>query len=124
MLLHYQAQDSNKGANQRHVAASYEDSKQSTEGGVDDEYEACLDKVFSLGLDEETSSIQDQCIDARAGVSSWLLQVVEGWETRREEVLEKLREARRLGLSSVAEAAEVAMAEREKEIMERSAKFH
>jgi hypothetical protein len=96
------------------------DLKSAAKSGNIEEYKACLEEAKTLGgMDEETNLIEETWNATRAGVNDWLVQITEGWEAGRQEIVTKIKEAKRLGLNTVAVAAETMVAAREKDLMER-----
>ena len=81
------------------------------------EYQSSLEKTLSLGLEEEVDSIQEQWKAAKTSVSVWLQQVRSCWGIKRQVVVEKIKEAHRLGLIALAEIAQATMIEKENNVL-------
>jgi len=82
------------------------------------EYESCQKTALALGLKEQVDVIQEHWEAAKTEVSEWLQQMAStSWRTRSEVVFEKVREAQRLGLTTLAEAIQASFLEKENGVL-------
>ncbi|XP_024367013.1 uncharacterized protein [Physcomitrium patens] len=83
-----------------------------------EEYESAMERALSLDLGEEVELIQERREAAKVEMSNWLRQVPASCLGSRSLIVsDKIKEARRLGLTTLAEATQAIMLEKENNIL-------
>ena len=81
------------------------------------EYQSSLQKALSLGFEEEVDLIQEQWRIATVNVSKWLQQVEISWAIESQSVYIKIKEANRLGLTTLANIVQTTIVDKEKNVL-------
>jgi len=76
-----------------------------------------VERALSLGLKEHVDVIQEHWEAAKTKVSWWLQQMALSWRIESETIFEKVKEARRLGLTTLAKEIQAVILEKENHVL-------